>query len=187
MNHSFKAICTTLMLSSAFFLNAADTTTTAPAKTTTTTPAVKSATAKLNPTEGNEVTGTVTFTATSGGIRIVADITGLTPGRHGFHIHEKGDCGGKGAENAGGHFNPTNQRHGSPDNFARHVGDLGNVHANEHGHARYERIDSAITFEGANNIIGRSIVVHAGEDDFHTQPTGNSGARVACGVIEASK
>lgn len=143
----------------------------------------KRAIAILNPTKGNMVNGTVTFEAVEGGVRIVAKIDQLTPGKHGFHIHEFGDCSAPDGASAGGHFNPTHKKHGGPDSLERHVGDLGNLVADEKGHAVYERVDSLISLEGPDTIIGRSIVVHALPDDYTTQPTGNSGGRVACGVI----
>lgn len=138
----------------------------------------------LQPTKGNNVTGTITFTTVERGVKVVADIDGLTPGKHGFHVHEHGDCSAPDASSAGAHFNPTNKKHGGPDDEERHVGDLGNVEADENGHAHYEYVDKVIQLDGPHSIIGLSIIVHAGEDDFKTQPTGNSGARVACGVIE---
>ncbi len=143
----------------------------------------KRAVAVLNPTKGNLVNGMVTFEAVEGGVRVVAKIDGLTPGKHGFHIHEFGDCSAPDAASAGGHFNPTHKQHGGPDSLERHVGDLGNVVADEKGHAEYERIDSVISLTGPDTIVGRSVVVHALADDYKTQPTGNSGGRVACGVI----
>ena len=146
---------------------------------------VTEAVATLEPTEGNDVSGTVTFTKVAGGIRIVADVDGLTPGKHGFHVHENGDCSAPDGSSAGGHFNPTNMPHGAPDDAQRHVGDLGNLVADENGHAHYDRIDTVIALEGEKSILDRGLIVHAGEDDFVTQPTGNAGARVACGVIRA--
>jgi len=145
---------------------------------------VKIATAMLHPTEGNNVQGTVTFTKAPNGVRIVAVVRNLEPGKHGFHIHEHGDCSAHDASSAGGHFNPTGKKHGGPDNPERHVGDMGNLEADENGIAHYDRIDELMTLTGKDSIIGRSVVVHAGEDDLHTQPTGNSGARIACGVIQ---
>lgn len=141
----------------------------------------------LYPTEGNQTSGIVKFTQTTEGIKIVADVTGLIPGKHGFHIHEFGDCSSLDGKSAGGHFNPDNKKHGAPDDVERHVGDLGNLVANKNGEAHYERIDSHISFTGLNSIIGRAIIVHAGEDDLTSQPTGNAGARVACGVIGFAK
>lgn len=145
----------------------------------------KEAVANVKSVGSNDVKGKVTFTQVSGGIRIVADVDGLTPGEHGFHVHEFGDCGGEGASAAGAHFNPTNKKHGGPESPERHVGDLGNLLADRTGHAHYERVDAIIELEGENSIVGRSIMIHADRDDFTTQPTGASGARIGCGVIES--
>ncbi len=144
---------------------------------------VVKAIAVLQPTEGNDVHGIVTFTKEATGFRIVADVEGLSPGKHGFHIHELGDISAPDASSAGGHFNPERKKHGAPDDFERHVGDLGNLVADENGKAHYERVDVHLTFVGSHNILGRAVIVHANEDDFTTQPTGNAGPRVACGVI----
>ena len=141
------------------------------------------AVAVLRPTAGSTVSGTITFTKVQDGIKVVADIDGLKPGVHGFHVHEFGDLTAADGTSAGGHFNPHNTAHGAPSDQLRHVGDLGNVVADEHGHAHYEWTDSMIKFSGIDSIIGRSVVVHAGADDLHSQPTGNAGARVAAGVI----
>jgi len=141
----------------------------------------------LYPTEGSETSGVVKFTLTPEGIKIVADVAGLTPGKHGFHIHEFGDCSRLDGKSAGGHFNPDDKKHGAPDDSERHVGDLGNLVADEYGKAHYEWIDSHISFTGLNSVIGRAIIVHAGEDDLTSQPTGNAGARLACGVIGLAK
>ena len=141
----------------------------------------------LHPTEGNKVSGVVTFTKTDSGIKIVADLEGLTPGKHGFHVHEFGDCSSLDGKSAGGHFNPENQAHGAPDDVIRHVGDLGNVEAGNDGKAHYQRVDSVISLSGAHSIIGRAVIIHDGEDDLKTQPTGNAGERVACGIIGVAK
>lgn len=138
----------------------------------------------LHPTQGNKVEGVVTFTKVEDGVKIVAEVSNLTPGSHGFHIHEFGDCSAPDGSSAGGHFNPKKTQHGAPDAHERHAGDLGNLVADKQGNAHYERIDKVIELEGTDTIIGRSVVVHASEDDFKTQPTGNAGGRVACGVIE---
>jgi Cu-Zn family superoxide dismutase len=141
----------------------------------------------LYPTEGSETSGIVKFNQTLEGIKIVADVNGLTPGKHGFHIHEFGDCSRLDGKSAGGHFNPDDKKHGAPDGSERHIGDLGNLVAGEDGKAHYEWIDSHISFTGSNSILGRAIIVHAGEDDLTSQPTGNAGARLACGVIGLAK
>lgn len=141
----------------------------------------------LYPTQGNMVSGTVTFTKTDKGIKIVADIVGLSKGKHGFHIHECGDCSAADGSSACGHFNPDGKNHGSPNDSIRHVGDLGNIEADASGKAHLEFIDTTITLEGEHSIIGRSVIIHKNEDDLKTQPTGNAGGRVACGVIGISK
>jgi superoxide dismutase, Cu-Zn family len=156
---------------------------TASAGIVTSTYTVTRAVAVLSPTAANSVSGTVTFTRVQTGVRIVADLTGLTPGAHGFHIHEFGDCTAPDATSAGGHFNPARAQHGPPDTVHRHAGDFGNLIADATGRAHYERVDTMITMEGLNSIIGRAVIVHEKTDDLRTQPTGNAGARVACGVI----
>lgn len=146
-------------------------------------PPITKATAVLHPTEGSQVTGTVTFTQTAAGIRVVGNVEGLTAGQHGFHVHEYGDCSAPDGTSAGGHFNPDGKDHGAPTDMDRHVGDLGNIMADESGIGTYDRTDTVIAFSGSHSIIGRGVIVHAGEDDFTTQPTGGAGARAACGVI----
>lgn len=140
--------------------------------------------AVLIPTSGNDVQGVVTFTPSAEGMVVHADVTGLTPGAHGFHIHETGDCSAPDGTSAGGHFNPTEHEHGAPADTHRHAGDMGNIIADESGHGVLEWTDPDMTVDGEKSIIGRAVIVHADEDDYATQPTGNAGARVACGVIE---
>ena len=143
-----------------------------------------SAVAVLHPTDESQAYGHVRFIETPEGIKVVADIQGLTPGnKHGFHIHEFGDCTDVNALSAGDHYNPTEEPHGGPEDDRRHVGDFGNVEADEQGNAHFERVDPIISLEGPNSIIGRSVVVHAEEDDLTSQPSGDAGARWACGVI----
>jgi len=149
--------------------------------------AAQSATAVLSPTEGNQVSGTVTFTLTDEGVRVVAHVSGLKPGEHGFHIHESGDCSAPDGSSAGGHFNPMGTPHAGPDAEVRHAGDLGNLVVDADGNATLERMDLHLTFDGPSSIIGRAVIVHENRDDFTTQPTGAAGARVACGVIELDK
>jgi Cu-Zn family superoxide dismutase len=138
--------------------------------------------ATISPTQGNTVKGEVRFYKTSDGVHVVARLEGLSPGRHGFHIHEKGDCSAPDASSAGGHFNPSGAPHGAPtaDKAARHAGDLGNVEAGPDGKATYDRVDHVLDYA---QLQGLSVLVHAGEDDYTTQPSGNSGARIGCGVI----
>lgn len=137
----------------------------------------------VHPLGDSGVKGKVTFTEQVDGVEIVAELTGLAPGKHGFHVHQYGDCSMMDGKCAGGHFNPDGAPHGSPLEARRHVGDLGNVVADENGRAVYKRVDQLISFSGPRSIIGRSIIVHAGEDDLTSQPSGDAGARVGCGVI----
>jgi superoxide dismutase, Cu-Zn family len=148
---------------------------------------VTKALAALAPLSGSKVAGTVTFTKAESGLKISGKITGLTPGKHGFHVHEFGDCTAPDGASAGGHFNPTDEPHASPKDAHRHTGDLGNIEANAEGTATVDFVDSKATFEGPNSILGRGLIVHAGEDDLKTQPTGNAGGRLACAVIGVTK
>jgi superoxide dismutase, Cu-Zn family len=142
--------------------------------------------AVLHPTAGNNVTGLVTFTKSGDAVRVVADITGLTPGKHGFHVHEFGDCSSSDGSSAGGHFNPTHKQHGAPDASERHAGDLGNIEADASGKAHLEWSDKVMKLSGTDSIVGHAVIVHEKADDF-SQPTGNAGGRLACGVIGVAK
>jgi Cu-Zn family superoxide dismutase len=145
------------------------------------------ATVKLAPTANQTARGEVTFTAEAGGVHVVGSFSGLVFGEHGFHVHEKGDCSAPDGTSAGGHFNPAGKPHGARDAAARHAGDLGNLKADPYGLARVDFVDSTLSLSGPDSIIGRAVIVHEKADDFKTQPTGNAGARQACGVIEAAK
>lgn len=132
----------------------------------------------------HKVKGKVTFTQTDDGVEIAGDFTGLQPGKHGFHVHEFGDCSMADGKCAGGHFNPEGAPHAGPDDAKRHVGDLGNLEADGQGHATYKRTDKMISLNGPHSVIGRALIVHAKPDDFKTQnPPGNAGDRIGCGVI----
>lgn len=143
--------------------------------------------AVLHPTTGSNVAGTVTFTAAGNEVKVVADLTGLKPGKHGFHIHEFGDCSSPDAKSAGGHFNPTNHQHGAPDATDRHAGDLGNIEADASGKVHLEASDKVMKLSGSDSILGHAVIVHEKADDLKTQPTGDAGGRVACGVIGVAK
>jgi Cu-Zn family superoxide dismutase len=148
---------------------------------------ITKAVAVLHPTQGSRVVGTVFFTKVEDGIRVQAKVVGLAPGKHGFHIHEFGDCSSPDAKSAGGHFNPKMMDHGDRTSAKRHVGDLGNIEAGATGEADLDVVDHEISFHGATSIIGRGLIVHEKADDLMTQPTGNAGGRVACGVIGVGK
>lgn len=144
---------------------------------------VTKAIAMVQPLGDSGVKGKVTFTKQEGGVLVEAEITGLEPGEHGFHVHEFGDCSMDSGECAGGHFNPSGAPHGAPDDAKRHVGDMGNIKANDSGKATYKRVDKHIKLNGPHSIVGRAVIVHAGRDDLKSQPSGDAGARVGCGVI----
>lgn len=140
--------------------------------------------AVLHPTSGNEVEGVVLFSNTDEGVRVGAQVSGLRPmSSHGFHIHEFGDCRAADASSAGGHFNPAGMPHGAPESERRHAGDLGNLIANDAGVAQTNVVDPELSFEGADSILGRAVVIHANADDLESQPSGAAGPRIACGVI----
>jgi Cu-Zn family superoxide dismutase len=151
-----------------------------------TTKPVTKAVAIIHPLQGSGVSGIVTFIQEGTGIRVVADLSGLTTGKHGFHIHEFGDGTAADGMSLGGHFNPDNTMHGGPDDKNRHVGDLGNIEADRSGRAKYNRLDTRISFQGRDSIIGRSIVIKEKTDDYKTQPGGGAGLRIAYGVIGIS-
>ena len=140
--------------------------------------------AVLSSASGSKVTGTVTFTKSGDAVQVVANVTGLTPGKHGFHVHEFGDCSAPDAASAGSHFNPTNEPHAGHDADKRHMGDLGNIEADASGKARLEMTDKKIKLDA---IIGKAVIVHEKADDLKTQPTGDAGGRLACGVIGVAK
>lgn len=145
--------------------------------------AVTRATSHLVAIGNSGVQGLLTFEPAAGGVRVHGRITGLTPGEHGFHVHEFGDVSdtAKG-ESAGGHFDPHGMPHGHPTDDQRHAGDLGNVTADANGIAKVDVVDRLLKLDGPESIIGRSVVVHVGPDKF-TQPVGDAGGRVAVGVI----
>lgn len=139
---------------------------------------------QLVPVGDSGVTGSIGFEADGDVVRITGSVQGLEPGDHGFHVHEHGDLSDREqGKSAGGHFAPHGHEHGRPSDERRHVGDLGNITADDNGIAVIDMTDDVIALSGEHSIIRRSIVVHAQPDDFG-QPTGNAGARVAFGVIE---
>ena len=149
------------------------------------------ATASLVPTQAvspNATVGNVSFTPLDHGVRVAGEVRGLPPNtEHGFHIHEKGDCGDNGNA-SGGHFNPSGGTHGKYGAAGSHAGELPSLVADASGVARFSVDDHAISLtSGApNNVIGRALVVHRDRDDFTSQPAGNSGPRIACAVITKS-
>lgn len=153
-------------------------------ETTHAKPSVSNAVAVVHPVGDSGVMGTVYFKATEEGVAVKATLNGLVAGNHGFHIHQYGDCTAPDGTSAGGHFNPGGNQHNSPDADDRHMGDMGNIMADSNGFASLEYVDSTIRMD---QILGRGIIVHAGEDDLSSQPSGAAGPRVACGVIGVQK
>jgi len=150
---------------------------------------VAHAIAVIHPTEGNVVSGIVAFHKTDDGINVMVNLQGLSQGEHGFHIHEYGDCNAADGSSAGGHFAPRGGPHGARNDPSdkRHVGDLGNIKADAEGNVHYEWTAPFLAFQGPNSIIGRAVIIHDGKDDLTSQPSGNAGSRVACGVIGIAK
>ncbi|PIG09048.1 superoxide dismutase family protein [Comamonas sp. 26] len=187
-------VCTGLMLAAALALTACSTSgnmaspaSSAPVADKSQSKGVQSI-ARLESTKGSQVTGTLQFfPLAEGGIRVQGRVEGLAPNsEHGFHIHEKGDCSSGDGLSAGGHFNPAQQAHGKfGDSKAHHLGDLPSLDADTQGVATIDFVSKNLTLDrGSNGILGRSLIVHNDPDDYTTQPTGNSGARLACAVIE---
>jgi Cu-Zn family superoxide dismutase len=147
----------------------------------------QTATATLAPTAGNTTAGTVTFTQTGDKVTVNAKLSGLASGAHGFHVHEKGDCSAPDGASAGAHFNPTNKPHGNPASHDHHAGDMPALVADASGNASFQGTLAPMSVGGGvTDIVGKAVIVHKDADDYTTQPTGNSGARVACGVIRKS-
>src|SRR5579864_8301202 len=152
--------------------------------------AAASAQAVLQPAKDTPgFSGRVTFYQAGSQVRVVADVTGVSPpGNHGFHVHENGKCErdpGKDFATAGGHFNPAGTPHACPDASSHHAGDLGNIVINADGTGHLDVTTSALSLSGATSVVGRAMILHAAPDDCTTQPTGNAGGRLACGVIAA--
>jgi Cu-Zn family superoxide dismutase len=143
--------------------------------------------AVLHPRSESKVHGVIHFVQKGDKVTITGQIKGLTPGEHAFHIHEFGDCSEAKGMSAGAHFNPEKEMHGGPEAEHRHVGDLGNIKADEDGKAVINITDTLVRLRGKHSIVGRSVIVHEKKDDFKTQPTGDAGGRVACGVVGRAK
>ena len=147
----------------------------------------KQASVKLAPASGSLVSGILTLKPMGDGVHITGEIGGLQANSsHGFHIHEKGDCSAADASSAGGHFNPAATPHGRAGHGAHHAGDGDNLVADAQGVARVDAHFAGVSLggAGANDIAGRALIVHANADDYSSQPAGNAGARVACGIIQ---
>ena len=144
-----------------------------------------SAKATLEPRSGSTVRGTATFTEVPSGVRVQIHVENAPPGTHGLHVHEKGDCSDPEAKSAGGHFNPGGMPHAGPMTASRHAGDLGNIEVGANGQGDLNVLTDLLTIKpGPNSVIGRAVIFHEKLDDLTTQPTGNAGGRLACGVVQ---
>lgn len=142
------------------------------------------AVAELHSRADSQVTGTVTFIQRQDGVEVVAEISGAPPGTHGLHLHETGDCSAPDFTSAGGHFNPTGVEHGCPESPVHHAGDFGNVEIGEDGTGRLTLKSTLLTLaEGPNSAVGKAVIFHEHPDDCVSQPTGDAGGRLACGVV----
>jgi Cu-Zn family superoxide dismutase len=143
--------------------------------------------ARLYGKSGAHVEGEAWFAQDKTGVRIVAEVSHATPGLHGIHIHENGDCSAEDASSAGEHFNPTHLTHGASNPFKHHIGDLGNIKIDSKGNGTLNLFIPTTRlspdFLDYKKLIGKSVILHAKQDDLKNQPSGNSGARIACGTI----
>jgi superoxide dismutase, Cu-Zn family len=145
----------------------------------------QSANATLKNADGKDV-GTAQLTQVTGGVLITLSVSGLPAGDHAFHVHAVGKCEPP-FTSAGGHFNPTNKKHGMMSPEGQHAGDMPNLHIPASGALSVDVVNSAITLEkgkGTGDANGLSLIIHAGKDDYKTDPTGDAGGRIACGIIE---
>lgn len=162
----------------------------APAKAAVlaTTSSVERAEAALAPASASLASGKLELQAVDGGVRITGTLGGLRPALPvAFHIHQNGDCSAADASSAGPHFNPLGHDHGGPEQPVRHLGDLANLLPGADGRVQVDVLARQVVLGGgaANDILARALVVHAQPDDHHSQPAGNAGARIACGVIRS--
>lgn len=140
----------------------------------------------LQARSGSAISGEASFAQDGDSVRIVVSVKGATPGEHGLHIHDKGDCSATDAVSAGPHFNPGGHNHGGLDQSPRHAGDLGNISVGTDGTGKLEVVLKGLTVvPGERSVVGRALVLHEKPDDLRTQPSGNSGARIGCGEIAA--
>ena len=143
--------------------------------------------ARLHGKSGAHVEGEAWFGQDKAGVRIVVEVSHATPGLHGIHVHEYGDCSAEDASSAGEHFNPTHLTHGAPNPLKHHIGDLGNIKIDSKGNGTLNLFIPTTRlnpeFLDYKKLVGKSVILHAKEDDLKSQPSGNSGARIACGTI----
>jgi Cu-Zn family superoxide dismutase len=148
--------------------------------------AADTAAAALQAASGSKASGRINFAQDGDLVRVTGEVRGLSPGAHGFHLHEKGDCSAPDAKSAGAHFNPTGSKHGGPSGAPRHAGDFGNITADSSGTAKINLTASGVSVarDKPESVVGKAVVVHAKQDDLKTDPAGDSGDRIACGVVK---
>ena len=140
--------------------------------------------AHITSTSMRSLSGNVSFENVEKGTRVTGHFSGLKPNTtHGFHVHEKGECKGPDYKSAGGHYNPNNRMHGSPDSASSHVGDLGNLIADANGMAGIDEVVPHNKAGDFKKMLGKAVIIHSEKDDMRSQPSGDSGDRIACGVI----
>ena len=143
----------------------------------------KAATAAMADGKG-ALLGEIAFVETNAGVLLKVDLEGLPPGPHAIHIHEKGACEAPDFKSAGGHFNPSGASHGYLDGKAHHAGDMPNIEVGADGKASLEILNPAVSLgDGESSAMGKAVVIHAGADDYRSQPSGDAGGRIACGVV----
>ena len=187
MRHPLLAssVLASLFFTGCIFVHATDSSHSAEAKAHAHAAGGARANATLEARSSAMLSGTASFREQQGGVLIEIEVHHAPPGWHAVHVHEKGDCSAPDASSAGGHFNPLAKNHGSPQAPEHHCGDLGNFWVDEQGEGRHVLLMSELTVaDGPNSVRGRALIVHAGVDDLVTQPTGNAGGRIACGVIQ---
>lgn len=153
------------------------------------TPNDKKLTVTLSPKSDSNVEGSINFSESDSVVTMVGTVTGLKEGKHAIHIHEKADCSADDGTSSGGHWNPTGQPHGAwGDEAGYHKGDIGNLVADANGRATVSKMTDEWCIgcdDDTKDILGKAVIVHIGEDDLETQPTGAAGARIGCaGIIE---
>lgn len=148
----------------------------------------RKAEAVIQSKSGSDVSGTVSFSERDGKVTMKAIVRGASPGDHAIHIHLTGDCSAEDGTSAGGHWNPTGEDHGKWNSESFHRGDIGNIKVGKDGEGRISRTTDLWCIgceDESRDILGKAIIIHAGIDDFSTQPSGAAGARIGCGSIDA--
>ncbi len=142
--------------------------------------------AQLDPRSGTATHATARFSVSDGVVTLSIEVTDATPGQHAVHLHLNGDCSADDASSAGPHWNPEDHAHGQLGHGAAHKGDIGNVTVGSDGRGSlvFSTSEWSVGTGAPNDVLGHAVVLHAAEDDFTSQPAGNAGGRIACGVVQ---